>query len=81
MEKMENLGGAQGVNDAQVGDYVISTLRNALSKDFTDDQAASLVTMALYTAVFSEQIKESWKSMMEELYVSKKEQGEETKSD
>ncbi len=81
MEKMENLGGAQEVNDAQVGDYVISTLRSALSKDFTDDQAASLVTMALYTAVFSEQIKESWKSMMEELYVSKKEQGEETKSD
>lgn len=78
---MENLGGAQEVNDAQVGDYVISTLRSALSKDFTDDQAASLVTMALYTAVFSEQIKESWKSMMEELYVSKKEQGEETKSD
>lgn len=81
MEKMENLGGAQEVNDAQVGDYVISTLRSALSKDFTDDQAASLVTMALYTAVFSEQIKESWKSMMEELYISKKEQGEETKSD
>lgn len=81
MEKIENLGGAQEVNDAQVGDYVISTLRSALSKDFTDDQAASLVTMALYTAVFSEQIKESWKSMMEELYVSKKEQGEETKSD
>lgn len=69
------------IDKAEFGRQLISSLIEALERDFTESQAASLATMALYISSFGDYMKAFWderKDEFMELVTEKKEGAEQS---
>ena len=67
MSEMEELMELKKDDSKKVGVYVVSMLKDSLKRDFTDEQASSLVAMAMYITVFADYIKECWETILDEI--------------